>query len=122
MKTLKSIFWLVVLGGGVYVGARVVPAYIANYQFLDAMRTVALVNSDQGLYRTSQVLGAPRSEELIKQQLYERAESLGLPVTPDEITVVRAGTEVTISADYAVHVDIPVCPFDLNFHPSSKRM
>ena len=122
MKRLKAIFWLLVLAGVVYIGSKAVPAYLANYQFLDAMRTVALVNSDQGMYRTSQILGATRTEDAIRQQLYDRAQALGVPVTPDEITVVRQGSEVSISADYAVHIDNPVYPFDIEFHPASKRM
>jgi hypothetical protein len=122
MRTLKSIFCLLLLAAVAYLGYRIVPAYIANYQFQDAMRTVATINSHQAMYRTSEVLGSMRSEDSIRRELYQQAQTLGVPVSQDQINVVRNGSEIDISADYTIHIDIPYHPIDLDFHPASKRM
>ncbi len=35
--------------------------------------------------------------------------------------VQRAGNDLTVNAEYDVHIDIPIHPFDLHFTPSTKN-
>jgi hypothetical protein len=50
----------------------------------------------------------------------KRAQEYDIPITADKINIVRGMGAMTISTDYTVHVDLPVHPLDLAFHPSSK--
>jgi hypothetical protein len=112
MKTLKLLFWLGFLGSIVYVCWSVLPPYIANYQFEDAIEETS---------RMSSVPGRPSTDEQIKDSLLKDAHKLELPVTAEQIQIRRDGDDVAISADYTVHVDLPVYPLDLQFHPRSKN-
>jgi Domain of unknown function (DUF4845) len=111
MKNLRIAFWLFVVVAAVYTGWRVVPAYISNYRLeetIDDSARAAAVNSQ-------------RSEDEIRLAVYREAQNLHIPIKPEDIKVQRDAGEVVISADYTVHVDLPVHPIDLDFHPSSKR-
>lgn len=111
MKNLRLLFWLCVLGAGIYVGWMMVPAFINNYRFeesIDDSARTAAVNSQ-------------KSEDEIRSALYLDAKDLEIPVKPEDIRIERSGGDVFISAEYTVHVDLPMHPVDLQFHPSSKR-
>ncbi len=111
MKNLKALFWLFVVGAAVYVGWLVAPAYIANYRLKETMddsaRTAAADNRS--------------SEDEIRLKVFKDARDLNIPLKAEDIKVERNSGNVTISADYTVHVELPVHPIDLEFHPSSKR-
>ena len=109
MKSLKAILSLAVLGTAVYVGWMVAPAYIQNYQLQDEMKGAARLNA-----------ASNRSEQEIRDSLYKAAREIGVPITADQINIVRAGNDLVIWADYTVHIDLPYRPFDLEFHPSSR--
>lgn len=111
MKNLRIAFWLCLVGAAVYTGWMVVPAFIANYRFqesIDDSARAAAVNSQ-------------RTDDEIRSAIYEEARELQLPLKPEDIKVERDGGDVRVSADYTVHVNLPVHPVDLDFHPSSKR-
>ena len=62
-----------------------------------------------------------KSENDMRNSIYKKAQSLDIPVTPEQIEVKRAGNSVTISTQYTMHVDLPFYPLDLTFTPSSKN-
>ena len=114
MGTIKLILVLGLLGGAVYVGAQVIPPYFANYEFQDTLDNEARM----GTYST-------KSDDVIRQAVFKRAQELELPLASEDIKLERVGPSgnaaVTIEADYTIHVDLPGYPMDLHFHPASKN-
>ena len=115
MATIKMVLILALLAGMVYVGAELIPPYFANYQFQDALDTEARL----GTYST-------KGDEVIRDNVFRRAQELELPLTRDQIKIQRTGNgsgngSVFIETSYSVHVDLPGYPMDLEFHPQSKN-
>lgn len=110
MKSIKALFGLFVVVAGFYVAWKVIPPYFANYQFQDELESqVRLLSYSQ------------KSEQEIHDLLVKKAHDFDIPLKDQELTVMRNGTELSISADYTVHVDLPVYPLDLHFTPNSKN-
>lgn len=110
MKTIKALFGVFVVVAIVYLGIKVLPPYFANYQFEDVVDNEAKMNSYN-----------QKSEQEIRDGLVKKARDLDIPLKSDQVKVQRMGSELSISADYTVHIDIPVYPFDLHFTPASKN-
>jgi hypothetical protein len=114
METSKLIFGVVIIGLVLYLGIEIVPAYYSNYEFQDAVSRAALDNT----YR-------PVSEDDIQAQVLKTARQLDIPVTADDVKVVRTGNmgagAVSIDVNYTIHVPLPVYPLDLHFNPSSTN-
>lgn len=110
MARLKSLIGLLIVVAGVYVAWQIFPPYYNNFQFQDTIESEARLNS----YNT-------KSEQEIKELIMKKARELEIPLASDQLTVRRSGNEVSISAEYSVHVDLPVYPLDLKFAPSSKN-
>jgi hypothetical protein len=110
MKELKSIFVLLLLLVGAFVIYKVVPAYWADYKLSRMLEEQALSST----YTT-------KSESDIASDVAQKAAEIDVPLTPEEITVQRGAGEVTITAQYTVHVDMPFYPLDLNFKTTSKN-
>ncbi len=110
MKSLKALFGLFVVVAAFYLSWKVIPPYFSNYQFQDEIE-------NQARYYSYNV----RSDQEIKETLVKKAHEYDIPLTTDQIKVQRVGSELTISADYTVHVDIPMYPFDLHFTPETKN-
>jgi len=99
-----------IVGSAVYVGSKVAPVYYTYYQFQSDLEQAAMVES----YTT-------RSEADIQQSVATRGRDYGIPLRLEQIRVRRAGNEISISAEYTIHVDLPIHPIDLKFAPSTKN-
>ncbi len=110
MKTIKALFGLFIVVAIVWVGIKALPPYFANYQFEDVIENETKMNSYN-----------QKSEQEIREGIVKKARELDIPLTTDQVKVQRMGSELAISADYTVHIDIPIYPFDLHFTPSSKN-
>jgi hypothetical protein len=114
MGTVKMVFGLLVIVAGCYVGATLIPVYYANYQFQDAIKTEATLQT----YTT-------KPEADIQQTIFKKAQDLDIPLGKDQIKVQRRGNtgtgSLTIQAPYSVHVDLPGYPMDLQFDPSTEN-
>ena len=110
MNRLKSLFGLLVLIATAYLGWKVLPPFFSNYRFEDACESEALLNSYSN-----------KSETEIRNTLAAKARDYDIPLSADQINVTRNGNELAIWADYTVHIDVPVMPFDLSFHPATKN-
>jgi hypothetical protein len=114
MGSIKLIIGLAVIVGAVYLGAELIPPYFANYEFEDAVKNEAMINT----YNT-------KPEDLIREELFRRAQDLDIPVTKEQIKVHRTGStgtgSLTIETRYTVHVDLPGYPLDLQFEPSTRN-
>jgi hypothetical protein len=110
MSSLKALLAVAILGSLVYVAYLVVPVYMSSYQFQDAVEEEARLDSY-----------SQKNEQEIKDSVFKKAQSLGLPLTADQIHVQKVTNAVSISAAYTVHIDLPVHPFDLSFTPNSQN-
>jgi hypothetical protein len=110
MDRLKALFGVALVVGTFYTAWMLLPPYISNYQFQDDVQNEALINS----YNT-------KSEQEIRNTLAKKAAEYGIPLSADQINVQRNGADLSIWADYTVHVDLPGFPLDLNFHPATKN-
>jgi Domain of unknown function (DUF4845) len=112
MKTVRLFLGLFVIASVVYLGWKIVPVYVAKYQFEEAVDDIA---------RAAVVDMRNYSDEKVRSAVLAKAQLLDLPVATEDIDVTRRGDDVQISAKYTVHVDVPIYPFDLNFETSSTR-
>jgi hypothetical protein len=110
MKELKSIFMLLLLLVGGFVLYKVFPAYWDDYKLSRLLEDQALSNT-----YTS------KSESEIATAVAQKATELDVPLTPEQVTVQRGIGDLTITAQYSVHVDLPLYPLDLNFKTASKN-
>ena len=108
MKTVRLLFGIFVLVAAVYVGFSVVPHYLNNYRFEDAMEVEARLNAYSA-----------KSERDMQEALYKKARELNLPLKAEQIKVRREGGEIRIWTEYSVTVDLPGYPLVLKFQPST---
>lgn len=106
----KAIFALFVVVALVYAGAKVIPPYVNNYQLQDHIRQVAI----QAAARTR-----PTTPAEIQKDIVAYAQDLGLPVGPENVTVVLA-SKIDVDLDYTVPVDLLVFTLPLHFTPSAE--
>jgi Domain of unknown function (DUF4845) len=114
MKSLRLVFGIFLIFAVIYCGWKIVPAYFNNYQFEGAMDDTARMAAADGR----------RTVDDIRAAVFEKAQSFSIPISAEDIQVVRAGQygdNVQISADYQVRVDLPLHPINLQFHAASNR-
>jgi hypothetical protein len=107
---LKAIAFTVIVVFGFYAAYKLIPPYMAEYQLADKMQEearFAVVNR--------------HGEEQIREAILKEAESLDIPLTKDAIKVLASASEVKISVDYTVPVDLMIYKMDLHFTPSSEN-
>jgi len=107
----KAIVALLVLAAVAYVGTKVVPIYIANYEMQDFIRQLSVQMSARG--------GA--TVEMVQNAVLSKAQDLGLPMTRENVKVRIAGS-VSVALDYQVPVDLKVYTWVLHFTPSSENV
>jgi hypothetical protein len=109
---LNLLLTLAVLGAMVFSAVKIVPVYFANYQFQDA------IESESRFALT----GYPKKgEDDIRQDVWKKAQELGIPVKREDIHVTIAQGSVDIGLDYAVPIDLAVYQFTLQFHPHADN-
>jgi hypothetical protein len=105
---------IIVIVASVYLIAVLAPPFFSNYQFADAIRTEAQMDT----YNT-------KTEEQIADAIFKKAQELDVPVSREQIKVQRAGVtgtgSISIEAPYVVHINLPGYPLDLNFDPSTRN-
>jgi len=110
MDRLKALIGVLLVVAVFYAAWLMLPPYINNYQFQDDISNEALINSYSN-----------KSELDIRNTLAKKAADYGIPLKAEQIHVQRNGAELSIWADYSVHIDLPGFPVDLSFHPATKN-
>jgi len=114
MGSMKMIFGIFVIVAALYLGVVLIPPYMSNYQFEDVVKSEAMMNTYNN-----------RPESDIRDEVFKKAQDLDIPITKDQIKVVRVGSagsgSLTIDTRYTVHVDLPGYPLDLQFDPSTRN-
>lgn len=109
---LKTLVTLAIVGSMVFAVVKIIPPYFANYQFQDAIETESRFA----------LTGYPkRNQDDIQDEVYKKAQDLGLPVNRDDIHVDMTNTTCGISLDYSVPIDLKVYQFTLQFHPHADN-
>lgn len=104
---LNMILTLLVVGCLVFIAVKIVPVYVTNYQFNDAM-------SSEARFALSTF---PRKSVMdIQDDLYKEAVKDGMDIKHDDIKVAISGSLVTITLDYTVPIDLKVYLWQKNFH------
>ena len=108
--TLKFLVTMAILGFAAFSAYEVIPAYFANYQLQDMMKSEAL-------FATSAI---PRkTPDDIHDDIWKKIQELGIPARQEDIKVTAATNNqaVTVAVDYTVPVNLIVYQFTLEFHP-----
>jgi aconitase B len=106
---LKALVALSVMAATIYLGFKIIPIYINNYDLSQHIQQVAV---DATVHRTP--------AENITKDVVAYAGDLGLPITADNVKV-KVGSIVTIDLDYTVPVDLKVYTLMLHFTPSAEN-
>ena len=111
---MKMVFGILIIVGAVILIATLAPPYFSNYQFQDALKT----ESQMSTYTT-------KTEDVIRDEVFKKAQEMDIPITREQIKVVRNGVvgtgTVDIEASYIVHVNLPGYPVDLHFDASARN-
>ena len=110
MKTLKALVGLLVVVAAFYVAWKLIPPYFNEYQFEDSIAQIAKYS----------VYDQRKTDQDVRDEVAKKAREYDIPLTAEQINVVREGTEITISAQYTLHIDLSVYAFYLKFTPTTK--
>jgi hypothetical protein len=109
---INLLLTLIVLAAMGITAVKVVPAYVNNYQFQDAINTEA---------RFAESGYPKKTDDQIRQEVAKKAADLGIPADPQDIQLDMSNGNVSISLDYSVPVDLYVYQFTLQFHPHADN-
>ena len=107
---LKAVLFTAVFAFAIYTAVKIVPPCLSNYQIADKMQETArfaVVNR--------------YDEEKVRDVILKEIQDLEIPVKREEIKVVANPSEVKISLDYTVPIDLIFYHFDIHFTPSSMN-
>jgi hypothetical protein len=114
MGTIRMLVGILVIVGGIYLSAKLIPPYFSNYQFNDWLKDEATHDSYSS-----------KTESDIRMAVLKKAQEFDIPLTENDVKVARYGAQfngtVIIDAPYVVHVDLPGYPVDLHFAASTQN-
>ena len=108
---LRAITYTAILVVLVFLGIKLVPPYVAEYQLQDKMNEqakFAVVNR--------------YSEDQIRDILFKVIQDLDIPATREDIKLSNTRHGVTISISYTVPVDFFIYKTNITFSPTSEGL
>jgi hypothetical protein len=108
-SNLGCIIWLVVLALAVLISWKMIPVKVNSAEMADYLVEVAQFHS------------ARRSPEELEKLILTRASELGIPLTKEEVTVVRTRDRVRITVEYTIPVDFPGYTYNWHFRHEVDR-
>ncbi|HEU4400494.1 MAG TPA: hypothetical protein VFT43_00180 [Candidatus Polarisedimenticolia bacterium] len=101
---LGTLFAIVVLLVGIYLGVKIVPVMINVYAFRDYLDEQA------------RFAALPHHEDdVVKKNILDKARELDLPIGAKEVLVDRTGTRIDIKVKYSVPIKTPLHTFNWDF-------
>jgi hypothetical protein len=95
-----------------YAGIKIIPVYFANYEMQDAVET-------ETRFAYS---GYPKkSVDDIREEVWRKAQDLGIPAEKDAVHVDLGNGSVAIGLQYSVPIDLLVYQFTLEFNPHADN-
>lgn len=107
---LKGIVTIVILAAIAYFAFKTIPVYVQNYELADYIQNLAV-----------QATVSRSAAADIQQNIVDKAHSLGLPVTSDDVHAKSNIDGVKIHVDYTVPIDLKVYTLSLHFKPSAEN-
>jgi hypothetical protein len=105
---LTVVFVLILL----FIGIKIVPVYFAKYEMQDAIET-------ETRFAYS---GYPkRSVDDIREEVWRKAQDLGIPAQKDAVQVELGNGSVAIGMQYSVPIDLLFYQFTLEFNPHADN-
>jgi len=110
---LNLLMTLVFLGATIFVAVKIIPPYVQNYQFEDAVKSECRFA----------LSGYPRkTEDDVREDIWKKAQELSIPLNKkEEIQVTVNQGNVTISTNYSIPIDLMVYQFTLHFSPHANN-
>jgi hypothetical protein len=106
---IGCIIWLAVVGVLAYFGYKIIPVKIATSSFYDTMQEQAGFGSIKPIHA-------------IEYEILQRALDLRIPVTKQNLKIVRSAREITIEAKYEITIEfIGGYKYVWKFHPVVSR-
>jgi len=109
MKAIRGLLVVIVGAAAIYVGAKLLPPYLANARYVYDMETHAhILHVRPGV-----------SDQQVADAFYDEAQQHGIPLRRQDLIVEtdRAGRIARVTADYEVPVDLYLVQFNWHFHP-----
>jgi len=106
---LGCIFWLLALAIAVLISWKLIPVKVNSAELADYMVEVAQFQS------------ANKPPEELKKLIIFRAGELGIPLTKENVSVVKNGDRIRMAVDYTVPVDFPGYTYNWHFHHELDR-
>jgi hypothetical protein len=110
MRKLQALLGILLVVGVIYLGYLAVPMYISNMQLEEYMNDTALRAS----------VGTRQTESELREAVLREAQSMRIPLQPENIFVQRDMKDWMIWGEYDVQIDFPFYPFKLHFTPKSE--
>lgn len=98
----------VVIAGLVLFAVRIGPIYFHNLQLQNFVTDLAAHPENHA-----------KPDDLLRRQVLDEARLLALPITPDNVKIVRGGANMRIDVRYFVRVNLPGYTVDLHFYPGA---
>jgi hypothetical protein len=99
---------LALFAAGVFVAVKIVPVRIDAYQFREALR-------DEARYASVH----PNDRD-VRDRILDKAQALGIPLTPEALDIRRTKTEVIISARYEKPVNLKLTTYTYRFSAEQR--
>ena len=106
--SVSGIIGLLVLAALVFLAIKLLPPYINNYQFQDALENLA---------RTATY--SPVTETDIRKAVLSEARELGIQLQDNQVAVRKSGGSVDIVVRYAIPVNLVARQVVLTFEPGA---
>jgi hypothetical protein len=107
---VKAIIWVLVIVAMVYVGVKVIPILVNEYELTDGMQTIA---------RFATVNRQPPAQ--IHDAVLKEAMKDDISLNPEDVKVQAVNGNIRIEVVYSTTVDLGLYQWTLNFHPSSSN-
>jgi len=109
MTRLGMLIGLLVLVGGIYLGAKFIPPYWAYLSMLDPVKEAAMAAAARG-----------GDEERVRTSLILKAKQFGFDLPEEGVEFVREGNFVVVRVAWEIPVDLPRYRHTLRFHVESQ--
>ncbi len=109
---LAGLLFFVFLAAAIYVGWKIVPVYVNNYEFQDALESEARF-----------AISNRKQPDDIRNDVWRKVVELNIPVDKKDIQIKYPSSGggpaalVDIDVPYVIEVEFPGYTLELNFHP-----
>ncbi len=109
---LSLLVTLIIVGALGFTAVKIIPVYVEAYQFQDSIEAESRFA----------LTGYPKkSIDDIRDDVYKKAQDLGIPAKREDIRVNVTNGSVEIGTDYSVLIDLKIYQYTLQFHPHADN-